>query len=684
MIRTPIRARAAVIAAALAFSPAWFAQQQTAPQDGGKPTVTTNAQEVLLDVVVRDKKGRFIPDLTKDQFQVTDDGQPVKPTSFRVVRSGDKVLRAVTMVFEHVDVQDRALAREAGMDVLKSEPDPEVYFAVFAIDQQMAAIQQFTRDRAALKKAIERATSGAFLQFAEDAAQVRKEVQQQLASASADANEKLLARAMLKMATVDQTMDRQEPGRAVIFSLAGLARSQADLPGRKSLLYFTRGLTVPDHLQQPFESLISTANRANVSVYALGVHGLDISAENAGANALLDSAAKQGSAAQTGADTHASPSQIARETLAVDQAVQGGRANVLNSLDTLSRQTGGFPIFNTNDLKAPLRRAAEDLESYYEISYTPDIKKYDGTFRKISVHTDVADARLQARSGYFALPPEASPDLLPYEMPLLAALGTMPLPRTFAFHATTMRFHPGKDEAQCAFLLEAPFKDLTLQEQGDSVMMHLGVVTLIKNSAGTVVEKFSQDVPVKFPADKKAGLQASNFIFNRHFELAPGRYTVESAVGDFLGNKVSARKAVLVVPVASTGVTLSNLSLVRSFQPNAAGTDDMDPFHFQGGKVTPSLDDQVHGGKGAKLSIFFVVYPDPAEPGKPELQAQLLQDGKPIGGGALDLPPAEKDGSIPYVASFPIDTLPAGQYQIRVIAKQGSIARDQTALFTIE
>ncbi len=294
----------------------------------------------------------------------------------------------------------------------------------------------------------------------------------------------------------------------------------------------------------------------------------------------------------------------------------------------------------------------------------------------------MADARVQARSGYFALPPEAGLDLLPYEMPLLAALGTMPLPRTFAFHATTIRFHPGKDEAQCAFLLEAPFKDLTLQEQGDSVMVHLGVVTLIKDASGAVVEKFSQDVPVKFPADKKAGLLASNFMFNRHFELAPGRYTVESAVGDFLGNKVSARKAVLMVPVASPGVMLSNVSLVRSFQPNAA--DETDPFRFQGGKVTPSLDDQVHGGKGAKLSVFFVVYPDPAEPSKPELQVQLLQDGKPIGGGALDLPPAEKDGSIPFVASFPIEALPAGQYQIRVIAKQGSIARDQTALFTIE
>ena len=74
-------------------------------------------------------------------------------------------MHLVTLVFERLGQDGRNLARQAGLDLLKSVSGPNLYFGVFATDQSLAVLQQYTADRAALKKAIEKATGGAYSQF---------------------------------------------------------------------------------------------------------------------------------------------------------------------------------------------------------------------------------------------------------------------------------------------------------------------------------------------------------------------------------------------------------------------------------------------------------------------------------------------------------------------------------------
>jgi hypothetical protein len=67
-----------------------------------------------------------------------------------------------------------------------------------------------------------------------------------------------------------------------------------------------------------------------------------------------------------------------------------------------------FLIANTNDFRNQLKKVSEDIETYYEVTYDPRIDKYDGAFHKIEVHPLRAGLRIQARSGYFALPPSSA------------------------------------------------------------------------------------------------------------------------------------------------------------------------------------------------------------------------------------------------------------------------------------
>src|SRR5580700_11117899 len=97
---------------------------QTPPQPA-TPAIQTTSQEVLLDVVVRDKKGKSLRDLEAASFHITDNGEPVKIIHFRLVDreteqaeaaksaaspSGSaparldplRQIRLVTLVFDHL------------------------------------------------------------------------------------------------------------------------------------------------------------------------------------------------------------------------------------------------------------------------------------------------------------------------------------------------------------------------------------------------------------------------------------------------------------------------------------------------------------------------------------------------------------------------------------------------------
>src|SRR5437762_6185963 len=82
----------------------------SAPTDSFK----SKSEEVLLDVVVRDKKGHMVNDLKPEDFQILDNGAQKRIVSFRLVQGGQAIasggartqldpmrqVRLVTMIFQ--------------------------------------------------------------------------------------------------------------------------------------------------------------------------------------------------------------------------------------------------------------------------------------------------------------------------------------------------------------------------------------------------------------------------------------------------------------------------------------------------------------------------------------------------------------------------------------------------------
>src|SRR5438876_11744057 len=460
-----------IAAIALSFSPACYGQQNsTAPPQG--PAVRTTSEEVLLDVVVRDKKGHPVNNLKPEDFQVFDNGELKKIIAFRLVQGGEAVaaggsrmpldplrqVRLVTMIFQCWNNDARRLAHDAAVGLLKGELPQNVYMAVMTIDRKLEVLQSFTNDPVLLRKAIDRATRSENTDFSSDTAMVQKQLEQmvgpdtngaqsiqgqidnqnativaQAQGRAPDAAEMAniaMAQMVLQMLESQQSSGLKEAGRVNIYALLDAVKEQYRLPGRKTILYFREGgFVIPQGMEEPFKSVISVANRSNVSFYAVDARGLTTGSANSSSMDALNRAAR--SSRDQMASTDGGRAVRPDEAKLFDTSIESTRGNTQNTMANLAESTGGTLIANTNDLGTPLHKLSEDIQTYYEIGYAPDIKAYDGSFRKIAIKMNSNDLRVQSRSGYVALPPALAAQgsvLRAYEVPLLTALSSAELP----------------------------------------------------------------------------------------------------------------------------------------------------------------------------------------------------------------------------------------------------------------
>jgi len=191
----------------------------------------------------------------------------------------------------------------------------------------------------------------------------------------------------------------------------------------------------------------------------------------------------------------------------------------------------------------------------------------------------------------------------------------------------------------------------------------------------------SRDLANDIPADKFDAFTQGDLTFAQPLLLAPGRYTMETAVVDRENGAASAKRTVLVVS-AQPGVGLSEIVPVRRVDPfdipKDGGRNPTDPLHFAGGKITPSLGEVYKAG--SDIPLYMVVYPVQTG-GAPRISIEVLQNGKPVSSASPDLPPPDATGAIPFMSS--ISPSP-GQYEIRVTAHQGASAASRMIALRVQ
>jgi VWFA-related protein len=722
--------RRVVCAVTFALLSVTGASAQTTTGSNGhpeSPTFKAGGEEVVLDVVVRDKKGHLVRDLKPSDFELTDNGERRTIKSLHLVEGTEAMestdgtrkqldplrqIRLITLIFHGLDQNGRVLARQAALDLLKSELGQNVYMSVLAIDHTLEAIQRFTNDRALLKKAVERATSGA-QNYADDTVATMRQLEQitgpvqggngniddrvaQMSNGASGASgpsgapdgtavaNAAMAQIMLRMMNSSKEDATTDLGRGTIFSLLDAVKEQYRLPGRKTILLFSSGFAIPQGAEQQFKTIISMANRSNVSFYSVDTHGLSTRSTNNAALDGLDSAvagAYANATARKGVTTDMARSE--------DRSLDAGRKDTQLTLGILAHETGGELIANTNDFRGPLRRLQEEVQTYYEVSYSPDLPKYDGAFRKVSVKTTEPSLKVQAPSGYFALPPNMAQNgqaIAPFEVPLLKALEQKPLPRDFVFQSAGLHYRGEGGAPTGEVVLDVPLSDFEITKE--SIAGNYGgqfaYVALIKDGQGTLLKKFRNEVPLRITEDKLEAYKAGHFVYTEPFPLKPGRYILETALLDTQSEKISARKSSFIVPAQDNVLSISSIAIVRNMKPAGETVKADDPLLVNHQIVTPSISPVVKKSSTTGLPFYVVVYANKSSAEVPSLQMEFDRDGQLLGRIPAELGKADAQGRIPFVVTAPIEKFDPGNYQVRFIAKQGNEAAVETTTFTIE
>ncbi len=699
--------------------------QQPAPAQRATGSVNAGVRAVLVDVVVRDKKGLPVRDLTQADFEVLEDGVPQTLGSFTGVFEGatpDAAAPAsapagapavgsappmnagptiTALVFDRLTPESRQMAVQAAQSYLGSKEEAPSYIGIFGVDNALTPFAPFTKNVRVLRAALAKMNSRGSSSFnSPEQRQQRADAERTAASAGAQVAAAgagsgpgtsaamgsapaaaLIAQMQAEMLHDFEVMEHDQEGYASTNGLFSIIAAMRTLPGRKSMVFFSEGLSLPAAVQRLFLGVIDAANRANVSIYTMDAAGLRAESIQRQMGDQVNAAAKAG--IETGYANGGSSRSAMVQGLEENEGVL--RQDPHNSLGELAKSTGGLLFENTNNLRPAFDRIEADLHNYYLLGYTPTNDKFDGKFRAIEVRVKRPGVTIAARKGYFAVRDAGGLPINEWEAPALGALEQKPVPNAFPVRAAALLF-PERDRPGLApVIVDLKTAPITFQktEDGASYTSDFSVLVRLVDGKNQVVRKVSQHYEVKGPAAEMERAKQGEVIFYREPELPSGVYTMETVVYDAPSGKSSVRfSTVEIAKPDPSKLRMSSLVLVKRGEKIAEKDRRIqNPLLVNDVLIYPNLGDPV--SKASKeLGFLFTVYPAASGPA-PQAAIEVIQNGKLIAQLPMTLGAADTLGRIQALGRLPIDALPPETYELRAVVKQGTDQIFRSAMLRI-
>ena len=671
--------------------------------------VKVKSNLVNIDVIVKDKKGKYVSDLKPEDFVITENGQPQKIEFFDAPLSKSETPKpaetghpTITItdtpppatrhyVSLVLDSQTTGLTnlkqlREGAIKYVREQVTDADAVAILSVTNGLQMLQPFTHDKAKLIATIENlgGTSGArnseVREVNETIANLRDYINNSssggdittASAGSAQANV-LIAQTVLQQFIRMRTALSVQQARPVLAALAAIAEGLRRIPGKKTLVLFSQGFITPAVLDWQVQSTIDIANRANVAIY------------------IIDSAGLRGAAAGTNSVAPASPLSGVSAIASQEQRIRGvggetvfdtvrqeGQNREYDILYRISDDTGGKFLKGNNDIGKGLERINEEIQARYTIAYRSSNQNFDGTFRKVKIEVQRPDMQVSSRSGYYAIPPEEIALLSPADKKLLANFGEAQTNPGLPIFVSLSAFRTRHGLYNIPLAVEIPPSAVKFDRKGEKQTMQLEVLGVVKVGADRMLSKLGGNFDVNLSAADYNQIVNNNIFYRQDLQLTSGEYTIELIVRDKQSGKIAARREQLVLPepdaeFATTPVVLSRyVSPASQLPPNPAEVPDV--FVYGKQVIRPSA--ALKFKNVDNLIMFLDVY-NPAnstDTGKPlvRVTVRLMKDGQPatkfFDFVLTDLQ-SEPVPHLTFAQYLPLTSLAAGRYQAMIETK---------------
>lgn len=651
------------------------AQQQPAPQtpapQADQPPVTFRVEVnyVEVDAVVTDAQGTPISNLTKNDFEIYEDGKKQEVSTFSLINI--PIERAERPLFASSPVE---------ADV-QSNDNVEGRIYLIVLDDVHTDLTRTPRVKAAATRFIETnfgtndlaavvytGRTGDGQDFTNNPRLLINAINKFQGRKLRSGTLSRIEGARVNPATgnlepgddIDQ-MDRAFRARNMANSIRKLSEFMAGVRGRrKAMILIGEGVDVD--IYQAVGQLGSTASsvlldthdaiaaatRGNVVIYAVDPRGL----------ALAEGDLIEVSGTVGDADSRA----IANE-LRLSQ----------DSLRVLADATGGFAAVNRNDLNGAFDRIVAENSSYYMLGFYSTNDRRNGRYRKLDVRVTRPGLRVRNRAGYFEArgrapnQPAASANVV---APALSEALASPLPVSgVPMKVFAAPFKGTAPNAAVALALEIDVRNLDFVEGNGTFNEQIEVAYTAVNNQGKVFPGERQTATLTLKPDTYDRAKTRGFRVLSQASLPPGRYQVRVAAGNKAGKAGSVVYDLDVPDFTKDPLMMSGVALTSAAAAQAPTVKPKDPLaDFLPGPPTAMREFD----KGDLLVLFAEFYENGrgSAPHMLDFKAELRAEGGRVVQQANEERSSTelqgKSGGYGFQARLPLDSVESGLYVIHV------------------
>lgn len=670
-------------------------------------SIKVKTELLEVRVTVTDRQGRPVENLDRDEFSLLVNNKPRAIDHFSFTRADDQPAlpsagapdrgappssvrsrimeppaRTVVLFVDtlHLSISSLEMTKQALRRFVAQRITERDMVALVTSGASLGLAEQFTRDRALLRYAIEKISLGP----AAHASFFTPYLAACIQHGDSEALNLGIALVQLEdgISGDRRSMEAIVRGRASqilaeasyfrktsLFALRELAASLSNLPGQRMIVLFTDGFTLYENggglETSEIEAVTSRAVRSGVAIYSIDAKGLQ-------PPAFADARMRGGAAGQR-----------------LQSYLSGSESDSQNGMNALAADTGGEMYRNTNDLGAALADAFDSNRSYYVLGFYLEDEAKDRLFRRLSVRIkNHPDFVVRSPKGYYsdsaARPVEEAPT--PPQRVSRALLE--PLPRTALQISASIDYIEAVDlEGQATLTVRIDGENLQYREEEGRHLVELEVTSMVFNSSGKQVFGASEMVKGSLTPDRFVLAQRNGFRHERRLSLKPGVYQARVGVRETATDRMGTAFSWVEVPnLDRNRFVLSSIILADAPSPGAqpGGTQPDEVIRsrvVQGIRLFPI---------GGECAYFFRVQKGTKSPTDAPLQVQVellrqgsvvtVQDWRP-------LPSTEKDGKgISVPGKFSLAGLPAGIYEMRVSVREPQAKRviQRMAVFGID
>jgi len=533
-------------AAGLLLQSAAAIAQQAGQTAQNEAPIRVTTELVLVNVVVHDKKGNLVRDLKREDFTLFEDGKkqeistfdfenvdelanagPPETTASGVAGTG-ALLRSAKKSPPSLDARDRRLmllffdfsamdpeqidrSVDAAKKFVSAKMQPADLIALVSLATNMKVDLDFTDDRPKILTALSAYNSGQGQGFDNGSAGSTEGASETSGAFTAD----------------DTDFNTFNADRKLL-ALQSLMQALGKLPQKKSLIYFSNGITQSgSDNQSALRATTAAAVKANVSIYSMDIRGLQAFPPGGEAQ----NASLHGQSAYSGAS-------ILNDL--------NGNAASQDTLATLSSDTGGKAFFDSNDFGTVFTQVQKDSSVYYVLGFTSNNSLKDGRFRRLKVAVNRPDVKLDFRSGYYAGRDFEHLNRADREQQIEDELAAQ-LPRVdVPLYAGTAFFRKDDSHYYLAVSLVVPGSQIPFVTEKDKDNATIDIIGEVRESGKFPVGQLRDTV--KLAVDSTQQVRRKNVQYNTRFVLAPGSYHLKFVVRENQTGRIGSFETDVQIP----------------------------------------------------------------------------------------------------------------------------------------